>query len=212
MAIASFDARQSHEAKSLCQCRTLRALAGSSDAASAARVGTLSTRRPDCSAWSPARRVSLVGVSGRELCAGCSHLRAVGWGLVDPELVLPIRFHSRGENFHAGRFSRPLCDCTGTARRVRRPPNFRALPSLLSAPSPICLSLTNFTHPPQPIRLSRPPLARIQRLSAGARLTGARNARNSAKADLLVAPGTSARRLATGHRPPQATHARASRR
>ena len=152
------------------------------------------------------------GASGGELCAAYSHLRAVGWGLVDPELGLSIRFHSMGENFHTGRFSRPLCDCTGTARRGRRPPNFRALPSLLSAPSPICLSLTNFTHPPQPIRLSRPPLARIQRLSAGARLTGARNARNSAKAHLLVAPGTSARRLASGHRPPQATHASASRR
>ena len=136
MAPASIYARQTFEAKPLCQCRLLRALAGSSDAASAVRVGALSTRRPDCSAWSPARRVSLVGVSGRELCAGCSHLRAVGWGLVDPELVLPIRFHSRGENFHAGRFSRPLRDCTGTARRVRKPPKnerlFGASPALPS--------------------------------------------------------------------------------
>ena len=41
MAPESLDARQSYEAKSLCQSRSLRALAGSSDAASAARVGAL---------------------------------------------------------------------------------------------------------------------------------------------------------------------------
>ena len=186
MAPASLDARQSHEAKSLCQCRLLRALAGSSDAASAARVGALNTRRPDCSAWVARAPRFTRGASGRELCAGCSHLKAVGWGLVDPELGHSIDFPSKGENSHTGRFSRPLCDSTATAGRVRRPPIFPALDSLLSAPSPICLSLTNFTRPPQPIRLSRPPLALIQGLSAGARLAGARNARNSAKADLLV--------------------------
>ena len=76
------------------------------------------------------------GASGGELCAACSRLRAVGWGLVDPELGLSIRFHSMGENFHTGRFSRPLCDCTGTARRVRSPPKnerlFGASPALPS--------------------------------------------------------------------------------
>ena len=87
-------------------------------------------------AWSPARRSSLVGASGGELCAACFRLRGVGWGLVDPELGLSIRFHSMGENFHAGRFSRPLCDCAGTARRVRSPPKnerlFGASPALPS--------------------------------------------------------------------------------
>ena len=130
MAPASLDARQSHEAKSLCQCRLLRALAGSSDAASAARVGALNTRRPDCSAWVARAPRFTRGASGGELCAAYSHLRAVGWGLVDPGLGLSIRFHSMGENFHTGRFSRPLCDCTGTARRVRRPPIFPAKTTL----------------------------------------------------------------------------------
>jgi len=136
MAPASLDARQSHEAKSLCQCRLLRALAGSSDAASAARVGALNTRRPDCSAWVARAPRFTRGASGGDLCAACSNLRAVGWGLVDPELGLSIRFHSMGENFHAGRFSRPLCDCAGTARRVRSPPKnerlFGASPALPS--------------------------------------------------------------------------------
>jgi len=136
MAPASLDARQSHEAKSLCQCRLLRALAGSSDAASSALVGR--------SEHTSARLLGMVaraprftrGASGGELCAAYSHLRAVGWGLVDPELGLSIRFHSMGENFHAGRFSRPLCDCAGTARRVRSPPKnerlFGASPALPS--------------------------------------------------------------------------------
>ena len=147
MAIASFDARQSHEAKSLCQCRLLRALAGSSDAASAARVGALNTRRPDCSAWVARAPRFTRGASGGDLCAACSNLRAVGWGLVDPELGLSIRFHSMGENFHTGRFSRPLCDCTGAARRVRRPPNFRAH---------LCLAERALSHLPLPDQLYSP--------------------------------------------------------
>ena len=98
-------------------------------------------------AWSPARRSSLVGASGGELCAACFRLRGVGWGLVDPELGLSIRFHSMGENFHTGRFSRPLCDCTGAARRVRRPPNFRAH---------LCLAERALSHLPLPDQLYSP--------------------------------------------------------
>ena len=89
-----------------------------------------STRRPDC-LGSVARRAafhssarllesSMLIFFGEDRSGGCR------WW----PLVLDTHFHSRGENFHAGRFSRPLCDCTATAGRVRRRPIFPAKTTL----------------------------------------------------------------------------------
>ncbi len=81
MSLVNLDATKRCVCNTMIESALLSGLYVCRCAATAACAGIQSTRRPDCSAFVPARRISLVGASVGELYVDFLRGRPVGWAL-----------------------------------------------------------------------------------------------------------------------------------